>query len=95
MLKELKVTSSSGNSSEINTIISSNFRAKIKSDNLTRIDTLTKLKNLTFQRHGMHEELSFEETKFSMNYQNNKIKITNLSSDLNNGTTIIGKLFFL
>ena len=95
LLKELKVTSSSENSSEIDTIISSNFRAKIKSDNLTSIDTITKLKNLTFQRHGMLEAFSFEEAKFSMNYKNNKIKITNLSSDLYNGTTIIGEIILL
>ena len=94
-LKELKVTSSSENSSEIDTIISSNFRAKIKSDNLTSIDTITKFKNLTFQRHGMLEAFSFEEAKFSMNYKNNKIKITNLSSDLYNGTTIIGEIILL
>ena len=41
----------------------------------------------------MLEAFSFEEAKFSMNYKNNKIKITNLSSDLYNGTTI-GEIFF-
>ena len=71
--KELKLTSSSENSSEIDTIISSNFRAKIKSDNLTSIDTTTKLKNFTFQRYGMVEAFSFEEAKFSMNFKDNKI----------------------
>ena len=76
MLRVLQVTSSSKNSSEIETIISSNFRAKIKSDNLTSIDTTTKFKNLTFQRHGMLEAFSFEEAKFNMNYKNDKIKIT-------------------
>ena len=95
LLKELKVTSSSENSSELDTTISSNFRAKIKSDNLTSIDTVTKFKNLTFQRHGMLEAFSFEEAKFSLNYKNNKIKITNLSSDLYNGTSIIGEIILL
>ncbi len=95
LLKELKVTSSSENSSEIDTIISSSFRAKIKSNNLTSIDTITKFKNFTFQRNGMHEAFSFEEAKFSLNYKNNKIKITNLSSDLSNGTTIIGEIILL
>ncbi len=95
LLKELKVTSSSENSSELDTIISSNFRAKIKSDNLTSIDTITKLKKLTFQRHGMLEAFSFEEAKFSMNYKNNKIQITNLSSNLFNGTKIIGEIILL
>ena len=95
LLKELKVTSSSVNSSQIDTIISSNFKAKIKSGNLTSIDTITKLKNLTFQRQGMLKAFSFEEAKFSMNYKNNKIKITNFSSDLYNGTTIIGEIILL
>ncbi len=95
LLKELKVTSSFENSSEIDTIISSNFRVKIKSDNLTSIDTKTKFKNFTFQRHGMLEAFSFEEAKFSLNYKNNKIKITNLSSDLYNETTIIGEIILL
>ncbi|MDA9734400.1 DUF3971 domain-containing protein [SAR116 cluster bacterium] len=95
LLKELKVTSSSENSSEIDTLISSNFRVKIKSDNIISIDTITKFKNLTFQRHGMLKAFSFEEAKFSLNYKNNKIKITNLSSDLYNGTTIIGEINLL
>ena len=34
----------------------------------------------------MLEALSFEEANFSMNYQNSKIKITNLSSDLYNSS---------
>ncbi len=95
LLKELKVTSSSENSNDIDTIISSNFRAQIKSDNLTSINTITKFKNLTFQRHGMLEAFSFEEAKFSLNYKNNKIKITNLSSNLFNETTIIGEIILL
>ncbi len=94
-LEKLKVASNSENSSEIDTIISSNFRAKIKSNKLISIDTQTKLEDLTFQRNGMLEAFSFKEAKFSMNYKNNKIIITNLSSSLYNGTKIIGEVILL
>mgnify|MGYP001276603993 CR=1 FL=1 len=94
-LKELKISSSYQNSNKIETLINSNFKAKIKSNKLISIDTIVKLNGFGFERNGMLEVSLIKEAKFRMNYNNNEIKITELSSDLVSNTKVFGNCSIL
>ena len=81
VLSNLKV-SSKDKKNFLETIINLKFLANLENESIKKANAKVLLSDFIFFRDGMSKELTFNKSKFDLSFENNKVQILNVQSNL-------------